>query len=464
MLISLENLRMLVLHVMRQRLAQGADLDEGAMLARLEDAAGSYDALAALAAELREPPLRADWPWEEPLAWDAIVAASGRLAPGAPWPAPDFAAVAAAVRAGFLGSVCGCLLGKPLEVDPTAAELRRAGEAVGEWPLRDYVSEAFLAALGRRHDSWPQTTRGNLRFAVADDDLHYTLLGMLALERHGTAFTHDDLYDLWGRNLPHLWTWGPERTALLALGVARHHLFTEGAQRAPAPHDVLWLNPGDELCGALIRADAYGCACPGHPDLAARLAWQDASFTHARTGVYGAMFVAALIAICLGAEAGPPGNDRLDLVEAALERVPSRSRFAAAVTEALGIVAASRDWQAASDAVCARFGRHGHCQVFQEVAALVNTVKHARSVDHGFCLQVSQGADTDSFGATAGMILGCLFGPDGLDARWLSPLGGELRHALADLHEFRLDALAGRLGALAGAIHSEMSRRPWVEA
>lgn len=460
MLISRENLHRLLLHVLRQRLAQGADLDEGAVRARLAAAAGSYDALAAIADELRDPPLRPDWTWEEPVAWAAIAAASGQLAPESAWPTPDFAAVRARVATGFLGSVCGCMLGKPLEVDPTAAQLRRAGEALGEWPLRDYVSEEFLAALGRRHDSWAQTTRGNLRFAVADDDLHYTLLGMLALERHGIAFSHEQLYELWGHQLPHLWTWGPERSTLLSLGVARHHLFTDGASVSPAPPDVLWLNPGDELCGALIRADAYGCACPGHPDLAARLAWQDASFTHARTGVYGAMFIAALIAVALADEPGPPGNGRLDLVETALRRVPKRSRFAAAVGEALGIVADSRDWQAGSDAVWARFGAHGHCQVFGEVAALVNTLKYAESVDHGFCLQVSQGADTDSFGATAGMVLGCLFGPGALDGRWLAPLGGRLRHALADLHEYRLEALAARLGGLAAAVHAEHAGHP----
>lgn len=454
MLIDRENLRTLLLHVLHQRLAQGADLDEPTMRRRIDAAAGSYDGLAAVAAELREPPLRADWPWREPVAWEDIAAASERLAPEALWPAPEFAAVAARVGAGFLASVCGCLLGKPLEVDPTAAELRRAGEAVGEWPLRDYVSEEFLVALGRRHDSWPATTRGSLRCAVADDDLHYTLLGLLVLERHGAAFTHDDLYELWGLNLPHLWTWGPERTVLLSRGIARHHLFTEGAAGPPAPPDVLWLNPGDESCGALIRADAYGCACPGHPDLAAWLAWKDASFTHARTGVYGAMFVAALIAVCLDAQAGPPGNDRLDLVEAALQRVPRGSRLAAALKEALGLVVRAPDWQAGSDAVSARFGLHGHCQVFQELAALVNTLKFAATVDHGFCLQVSQGADTDSFGATAGMVLGCLLGPGRLDRRWLAPLGGELRHALADCHEYRLEALAARLGALAPVVHA----------
>jgi hypothetical protein len=128
MLISRQDLRTLLLHVLSQRLAQGADLDEPTLRGRIDAAADSYDGLADL-----------------------------------------------------------------------AAVLRRAGEAVGEWPLRDDVSEEFLAARGRRHDSWRQTTRGNLRFAVADDDLHYTLRGLLVLEWHGTAFTHDDLYHLWGR-------------------------------------------------------------------------------------------------------------------------------------------------------------------------------------------------------------------------------------------------------------------------
>jgi hypothetical protein len=48
---------------------------------------------------------------------------------------------------------------------------------------------------------------------------------------------------------------------------------------------VAVLNPKDEYCGALIRADAYGYACPGRPALAAELAWRDASLTHRRTGI-----------------------------------------------------------------------------------------------------------------------------------------------------------------------------------
>ena len=56
------------------------------------------------------------------------------------------------------------------------------------------------------------------------------------------------------------------------------------------------INPGEELCGALIRADAYGWACPGDPVAAAVLAHRDATLTHVRTGVYAAMWVAAAVA------------------------------------------------------------------------------------------------------------------------------------------------------------------------
>ena len=55
-------------------------------------------------------------------------------------------------------------------------------------------------------------------------------------------------------------------------------------------------NEGLELCGAAIRADAYGYACLGDPARAADLAWRDSGMTHRRTGIYGAMFIAAAIA------------------------------------------------------------------------------------------------------------------------------------------------------------------------
>ena len=62
---------------------------------------------------------------------------------------------------------------------------------------------------------------------------------------------------------------------------------SSGDGRLDADSVAAWadfLNPGEELCGALIRADAYGYAFAGRPQRAAELAWRDAMLTHRRTG------------------------------------------------------------------------------------------------------------------------------------------------------------------------------------
>ena len=68
---------------------------------------------------------------------------------------------------------------------------------------------------------------------------------------------------LWLENLPIYLCWGPERTVLLRAGLA--------VLAPDLPYDMddwaVRLNPGQELCGAMIRADAYGYACPGDPEL-----------------------------------------------------------------------------------------------------------------------------------------------------------------------------------------------------
>lgn len=433
---DLPTLRALVAQVLADKEEQGHDVSGwGSRLAETPD---SYDALLAVAGSLADLPMRPDWPYDEPTDLDEIRARCDA------WPSPvPHGDVSVRIETAWYARVSGCILGKPFEFDPTLDELRSVLEPAGEWPLRDYVTEATNARLRAPQGQWPELVRERITHVCEDDDLNYTVLAMLLLERHGTAFTHDDLRRSWLLQLPVLGTFGPERTQLLA--AASGLLLGTAGSGFPAGPWATVLNPFDEHCGALIRADAYGWACPGDPGLAAELAHRDASATHRRTGVYATMFVAAALAAALVTDPA----DRLGPFRTALSVVPPRSRFAAIVRESLALVEQASDWLDGYERVHGRFGEYSHCRVYQEVGTLLNTARFATDVGDGIAKQVCQGNDTDSFGATAGSYLGALLGPDAFDRQhWTARFQDRIHLALATFHEQSLSALATRMARL----------------
>ena len=248
---------------LEERRKQGYDVE--ALRPLLGKASGSCDALLALSQRIKEAPIRQDWPYEEPDDLESVMAACDPTRRREASRLLSDGEIEARVRSAFLTSVCACILGKPLEEAPYGGleDIRAAAQASGEWPLRDYVSDAMLTAWGRRNPSWVETTRGRVRYAASDDDITYTIMGMLLLEKRGRDFSHEDMRQLWLENLPIYLCWGPERTVLLRAGLA--------VLAPDLPYDMddwaVRLNPGQELCGAMIRADAYGYACPGDPEL-----------------------------------------------------------------------------------------------------------------------------------------------------------------------------------------------------
>lgn len=424
-----------------------AGRDVAVLAERLRAAPNSYDALAAIAEAVADAPLRDDTPFVEPDDLDSIRAEADPARATSLIATIDPALAAATAQAAFVASLCGCMLGKPFEIDPTLDELRAVLSVTGEWPLRDYASEGAVKGLRELQGQWRELVRERIDHVAADDDINYTVIGMLVLERHGLAFTRADLLTIWLYNLPVLATFGPERTLLARAAVA---LLEPGSVPDLDAWQKVW-NPGAELCGALIRADAYGYACPGDPATAAELAWRDAGMTHRRTGLYGAMFVAAAIA------AAPVVDDPLDVFRVALQYVPQRSRFADAARFAIDAVAGADTWEDGYRSINGRYGDFGHCKVLQEVGTLVNTLRFATDVGDGICIQVMQGNDTDSFGATAGSILGAFFGPGHLDARWTDPFQDRIQLALATTWVSSISELtrrAGRLPGIGASAHS----------
>ncbi len=405
----------------------------------------SYDQLYAFAKSVADLPLREDWPFVEPSDWEGICAemATDRprhlIRPVAPEDA------AARVETAFLSSVCGCMLGKPLEINPTLDEIRTALEAIGEWPLHDYVS---LRTNMRGSHAWHRdhliTVRENLRFAAPDDDINYTILGMLVLEQNGREFTYNDLRLHWLNNLAPYAAWGPERNMVVVGALRSYDINTiDGTRDDQWFHELVSvMNPDEEWCGAMIRADAYGYACPGDPAQAARLAWKDSSFTHRRTGIYGSIFAAAAMA------AAPVAKSPLEIFEIAMKFVPQRSRFYKIVSDSLNMVADAADWLEGYCGIHGKYKEFVHCRIHQESGTLINSLRFAENIGDGICKQVMQGNDTDSFGATCGSILGLYFGPGHLEKRWLDPLQDTIYTTVAKFHDQSLSRVARRMGQL----------------
>jgi hypothetical protein len=126
--------------------------------------------------------------------------------------------------------------------------VRRYLKAADAWPLVDYVpaidqhppwAPAFKAA-------WPESIRQRISGMPRDDDLDYTVLGLLVMERTDGSPTADDVADEWLRRLPVMQIFTAERAAYrnLVLGI-----------RPPASASTR--NPYREWIGAMIRADVY---------------------------------------------------------------------------------------------------------------------------------------------------------------------------------------------------------------
>jgi ADP-ribosylglycohydrolase len=446
MLLGIPQLRKLLLQAVLRRQEMGFDLN--GLATEVTSAPDSYDALVALARRIEDAPWSRSAGWVEPIEWSAVESelAPDRLGDGL----VDLGAEALGVkaRAGFLASVCGCQLGKPLESQLTLHDIRAAAEPIGEWPIRDYISlavtEALERKLGRRHPSFRSCCRETTQAAEPDDDITYTLLGMLMIEQHGTNFDRRHVAELWASRLTALSTWGPERRSIASLALSAACDEPDpvtGARLRFAPLYDLLVN-GDVYCGAQIRCDGYGFAALGRPGLAARMAYHDARLNHEGTGLYASMFSAAMLSLssCM--------SDRIRIAREALKFVPQRSRFFDAISRAITLVEQADSWQEAFSWIEAEFGSFGFCRVVQETATVINSFRFARDSGEGICIQVMQGLDTDSYAARVGSLCGVYFGPTGLEPRWLDPLNNTLHVGFTRFFDQDLSSVADRIGRL----------------
>ncbi len=360
-----------------------------------------------------------------PDAYDAIVA----LAQGGNVKQP-VQNLLSRIKGALLGRLAGCTLGIPVE-NREVKEMRKKAEYEGsDFPPKDYWKTVDAPWRSHYGEIWHSAQRDAMCGCPRDDDVTYTLLSLLIMERYGKSFTTEDVGAFWKEYLP---------MACTAEEIALDNL----RKGIPAAQAALRDNPFSNLIGALIRADGFGYANAGDPHTAAKAAYQDAFLTHRRDGLYGEMLFAAAIAAAF------VSGDGVQAVRAGLREIPRTSRLYAAMQWALSVLPQVKDIYVGRRLVDERFPGM-HCVHTINNACLILFALQLGQNDVGQTISaaVGLGLDNDCTAATAGSIVGAIVGDGGIQPHWYKPFHDTVRTYIKGAETFSIDDAARRFAAL----------------
>jgi ADP-ribosylglycohydrolase len=228
----------------------------------------------------------------------------------------------------------------------------------------------------------------------------------------------------------------------------RNYILRYHVRIAPGPEvDWSWVashqNPYREWIGAQIRADSFGYAVPGRPELAAELAWRDARMSHVKNGIYGEMFAAAMIAAAFVLA------DPLEVVEAGLAEIPHTSRLHHDVRHTIALCREHRfkaeAFPSVLDGLYELFGHYHPVHTNNNAAVVVAALLlGGHDFEKVITIAVMAGWDSDCNGATAGSIFGAMHGADKIPGKWKGPLNDTLYSAITDYHPIAISECARR--------------------
>ncbi len=323
------------------------------------------------------------------------------------------------IEGAWYGRICGCLLGKPVECSRTD-ELVPFLKDINNYPMNRYILKSEITDEIQKKYKFPfkkHTYIDTIDGAPVDDDTNYTVMSQLMIEKHGKNFTAKDVGEMWLSTQPIYNYFTAERVAFknLVMGFA-------------PPNSAKYKNPFREWIGAQIRGDYYGYINPGNAEKAADMAFRDATVSHTKNGIYGEMFVSAMIA---GAAVS---NNIIEIIKTGLGQIPKTSRLYEEINDVITDYKNGVSCQEVFNKIHEKYDEytgHGWCHTLSNakiVAAglLYGNGDYAKSI----CLAVQTGFDTDCNAATIGSILGMAYGIDSIEAYWYSPINDKLNTSI----------------------------------
>ena len=263
-----------------------------------------------------------------------------------------------------------------------------------------------------------------------NDDLDLQIVWLAAVEKFGRQVNASILGEYWlSFVIPHWVEYGTGKSNLRA-----------GLLPPISGHfDNVYRNS----CGCFIRSEIWACLAPGHPEIAARYAFEDAIVDHAEEGAYGEVFFAAL------QSAAFVESDIRKLIDIGLSYIPGGSHLARAIGEAIrchdeGVPfkeARTRIHNAAPGTFGVQWctieaakalepafevGEPGFDAPENCAYAIAGWLYGEGDFGNSICLANACGEDTDCTCATLGATMGIIAGASGLPAKWTDPLNDQI--------------------------------------
>ncbi len=372
---------------------------------------------------------RADYPYREPSTLPEIRALRQ------PYPVKGSPAsgdaLADRIHGAWLGRICGCLLGKTVEGIRTD-ELIPFLKETGNWPMHRYIRRSDL--------NEDVLARYKFRFASRcyadeadgmppDDDTNYIVLAQQVIAQYGRDFTPYDMSRAWLALQPKDAYCTAERVAFCN--------FVKGYE---PPASAQYKNPYREWIGAQIRGDYFGWINPGSMEEAADMAFRDASISHVKNGIYGEMWVSAMLA------AAACTQDMAEIIRAGLGQIPHTSRLHEAVTRILTDHANGMSRTACFAAIHTRWNEydaHDWCHTISNAEIVAASLLYGGG-DYGrsICMAVETGFDTDCNGATVGSVIGMAKGTAAIGEEWTKDLHDTLYTSIFGVDKVRISERA----------------------
>jgi len=376
--------------------------------------------------QIKKLPVNRKLALEEPNNLSAIQ----KLRPTGPrrlWKSFDKKIYSEKVEGALLGRMAGCTLGAPVEfwsIEKMEALAKENGDKFPPTDYWSYVPEPAAIRYGlSKRDEY---IRNGINGVPVDDDIAYTLLGLLIAEDFGVDFSVENVGKAWVKYLPYACT--AEDIALKNLQKGISALHTADKQ-----------NPFCEWIGADIRADPWGYLAPGWPQRAAEMAWKDAYVSHRRQGIYGEMFFAAAISAAFAVD------DPVEALKIGLTEIPKNCALAKAVKWALRVAPNIKDYKQARIAVDKKFkGIHPVHTINNACLTIFGITIGGKDFTKVISETVAMGLDNDCTAATAGSIVGAIIGKKGIPLKWHKNFNNTIYSYLIGKKKFSISGLVKR--------------------